>query len=727
MTNRRDALARTLLVGVLAATGALTPAAALAQNAGAAEQAERSNQELVGDFIHYVRIANYQLAEAMGQELLNRGLTPAEFTQLIESGDVARFEETTQRALRVASLEEIAGQMLNMFEEGRLQRARDPEQIQKNIEMLTGNLRGRLMGRQGLVAAGEYAMPQLLAALLDTKNPTLQAEVTRVMVDLGRQAIAPLAAAAMRLPSSQQEIVVNVLGLIPYRTSLPYLADLAANSESQAVREAASRAIDRLGGASADAPNLYLALGEGYYGENSEVTSFPGEDFQLLWSFDPRSGLQMTAIRTPVFHEAMAMRVAERAMQLQQGSGGGGTDALALWVASNFSRDIDAPENYENPAYPGSRRSAEYFAVAAGPQVAEQVLGRALEDRDTPLARRALAAVEQTAGRSALQNGGGSPMIQALTYPNRRVQYEAALAIAASGPTESFSGSDRVVPTLAAAIRGADQQYAAVVASDTEVYQPLRGRLESAGYTVLPQARAVGELDGVIAEVPAVDVLVTVTPNYEQVTGQVEQIRGNLKLAAAPVLVLTSSQGYFDLRGRLQNDPMLTVRQTGLSEQELSRTVSDLVDAASGGPITRDEAGSFTDRSIDALRDLAVSGNGTLRVSDATVQLTSALAEVDAPTKLRLAEILAHLNDSRAQRAIMDEAMKADGDLRVALLGYTTDSAKRFGAMLEERQVQRLNTLVAQGGDQEATAAAALMGALGRANRDLVPLILEGR
>ena len=73
-----------------------------------------------------------------------------------------------------------------------------------------------------------------------------------------------------------------------------------------------------------------------------------------------------------------------------------------------------------------------YCAGAARPAALRRVLDRALEDRDTPLARRAIEALAQSAGESGLRAVASDerPLIVALNYPERRVQYEAALALA---------------------------------------------------------------------------------------------------------------------------------------------------------------------------------------------------------------------------------------------------------------------------------------------------------
>lgn len=690
-----------------------------------AQPQDQSNLDLLKDFIHFVRINNNELAASRARQLLDRGLTPGQFVDLVEqSQELGRFEESVARAMRVADTEPLAAELLRTFEQGKLERARNPEEIARSISALTGPLRGQLMARERLLAAGEYSMPQLLEALLDRGDLNRHAAVQRVMVDLGRQAIIPLCTAMVRLEPAKQETVADVLGLIPYRTSLPFLADLRRTSQSEAVKTACDRAMSRLEGAAgaSEPSDLYLQLGEGYYAEKSELTSFPGEEFQLLWSFDPAIGLVMTPIRTAVFHEAMAMRCAERALQL-----GPSNEGVALWVASNFSREIDTPPGYDNPAYAKDRRDAMYYCVAAGPTVGQMVLGRAIDTNDTPLARRSLAAVESMAGPQLWAGGEARrPLLEALTYPNRRVQYEAALALAAAQPAQAFPGSERVVPTLAGAIREASTMYAAVVTPDNETYQAMRATLEKAGYKVLPAARKFDDLTGPVAEVPGVDLVLAAGLSPDDLGGLVEGLRGSAKLSATPVLALAPADSYAELRRRYASEVAVAVRPQAIGEDMLQAAVTELVTAASGGPITGDEARGYARRSLAALRDLAVSGNPVFNVGDAAQPLTVAMVESTGPTKLELAEVLARVGQQRVQVALMDAAMEAKGDERVALIRKVADSAKRFGNQLEPRQVGRLTELAAKGPEAEATAAAALMGALSLPNSQVVPLIIDG-
>lgn len=742
MTNQRShtrsaALLSLTAAAVFALAGiAAAPSNAFAQDGRSAAPAPRSDAEILGDFMHFVRIANYDLAKSLGDELLAKKLSSVDVVKLVEaSGDVQRFEESMQRAMRVRELEPIAASLSKSFEAGKLSRARSPEEITRAIEELTGTLRGRLLARQRLVAAGEYAMPQLFEAFLDRKNLSRQAEVRKVIIDLGRQSVMPLAATLSKVTPAQQEQIAELMGQVGWRHAVPFLSDLADSTKSDAVKAAATRSIDKLGGsAGLTTAELYRQLAEGFYAEKSELTSFVGEDTQLLWQFLPQSGLSMSAIRTPVFHEAISMSLTERAMKVESSVASGvNPETLALWVASNYSREIDTPAGYVNPAYPvvgaaaegaAARRPADYFGAASGADVAQRVLARAIDTRDTQLARKALGAVQKTAGTRALATGGRTPLVEALNYPNRRVQFDAALAIAGAQPGEAFGGSERVVPTLASSIRGATSLYAVVIASETEQYQVVRKGLEKLGYTVLPQGRSLTDIAGPISEAPAVDVVVASGLSVEAAPHVLDEVRTTAKTAATPVVLMTRPESFIDVSRRYAGTAGVAVRQTGIGEDALGKTVGDLVTTASGGPISEQEARAYAIRSLASMRDLAVSGNSVLNVGDAAPTLMATLADSEGVMKMQIADILSRVNQDRAQRSLMDAALAAPAAERIAMMTLVSDSAKRYGNMLEERHVTRVLELASKGDDAEATAAASLLGALNIPNGQLVPLIV---
>ncbi|MAY73457.1 MAG: hypothetical protein CMJ31_01805 [Phycisphaerae bacterium] len=699
-----------------------------AVNVAPAQDAERSSEQTLSDFIHFVRIGNYEVAEGLGRELLALPGGAESFVELVdESGEGARFDRAVADAQRVDRLQGIAAELSRLYNEGRLALARSPEEITRNIGLLTQGLLGRSQARERLQFAGEYAMPQLLEALLQRGDPILQSEVQTLLVDMRGQAVVPLMTALPNLDASDQELVATILERIGFRQPLPVLLDLHNTTDVDAVKRATARAIRQLGGdVNGGTAAYYGALARGYFDELAEVTSFPDEDQQLLWSYDDGLGLVMQNVRTEVYHEAMAMRFAERALAT-----GAGADAVALWLAANFSRETDTPDGYDNPAYPDSRPDAMFYAVLAGPEPCQEVVDLALETEDTTLARQGIAAIERTAGNRAMLSGadgqGESALVRALGYQNRRVRYDAALAIAGSNPVGQFAGSERVVPTLASMIRDVDSRYAVILTgADREAYDRLRGMVEAQGFRALPPADGgLGDIAQSLAEAPGVE-LVVINASGPRAEGLVDEVRATPKLSVAPIVVLAPATDVQDLRPRFAFDGTVEARAESLTRDEFKATVDRLARTTTGAPIDAVAAQGYIDRSIATLRDLAVSGNEVLNVDEATLQLVAALESATGELQLRVAEVLALVSAGNAQVALLDEALDLSGRDQIAMFGHVTTSVKRIGRAIERRQVGRVLELLDDRRNAErSTSVAALVGALGLSGAELAPIILE--
>jgi HEAT repeat protein len=726
--QNRNLTGLSLSLMLIAGSGlALSSTPAQGSNLAAQPESEIQTQrlELLRDFIHYVKIARFDIASDLGTRLIDTGISEEEFVDLVEqSREQQRFEEAIAAGLRVPVLEPVAAQLELMFREGKLDRARNPDEIARNIALLTEGLRARTLARERLIFAGEYAMPQLLDAYLQNKDLALKAQVQRLMVDMGRGAIAPLMSALPNLDETSQEAVAEVLGLIPYRTSLPVLIDVYQNTTNNAVRQATGRAISRLGGnPGSDLADMYALLADSYYAEPAELTSFPDEDYQLVWNFDPGLGLVMVPVRTPVFHEAMAMRLAERALSLDPQN----DETLALWVSSNYSRSFDTPENYENPMYSSDRRDAEYFGIAVGPEIDQVVLRRGIDSRDTPLVRSAIQAIAQTAGPRSLWGqdlDGRYPLLESLNYQNRRVQFETALALGNAQPAESFNGSERVIPLLASAVKDASARYAIVLTGEErERYDQYRSSLERAGFTVLPPApEGLGQLEAAIAETPTIDLIVS-AQGFDNTLLTIETARTENKTSVSPVLALMGADDLVPMQRQYGRDQSIAVRRQSISNSAFDNSVETLLEVASGGPISLDEADEYATRAIDVLRNLAISNNQVLNISDAASILIDVLEQVDGFTMLDIAEIISYMPQDKAQQAIMDKTLGVSEDMQVEMLTIVADSGKRHGNKLNNRQIRRLIELAQSDNDELASTAAATMGALEVDNDTLLQLI----
>lgn len=721
---------RVMVLSLALAAGALISAPAFAADAP-------KDADLVRDYVHYVRIARYDLAASNAQAMLDRlvppfgkteadkgGITLTAFVKIVDSaGDIQRFEESTARGIKVGEIESVSQKLLNAYDQGKREQARLAAEITKNVQLLVGTSRQRLVARERLIFAGEYAMPQLLENLQKNTDPALSAEIRKVMVDMGRQAIMPLASALPSVEGKMQETLCGILGDIRYKTALPFLYEVALNTAApESVRRSAESAIGKIDSgfdAKLNPAMLYELLGESYYSGSESLISFPREPMQLVWNYIPGGGISATPVATEVFTYTMSMRMAEHALKNDSGS----RNATALWVASNFKREFDTPKDYKHPMYSAGYRDGMYYAVASGPGVANRVLARALSNRDTMLARKAIAAIDKNAGSTVIASDDtGRPLLEALRYPSRRVQYEAALALAGAKPDAAFEGSDRVVPTLGSAIRDVSARYAVVVAGNGELGNSIAGYLRQAGFTVLPPAKSLSDLADGIASAPGIDLIVVSLPGG--LMGEtIDAARSNSRLLATPIVALTSEASEGDLRIKFGRDGTIALLREGSNPAQIAEATGQLLAKNSGGALSPEEAADYQTRALSALRDLAIASGGVFNVADATGPLVTAIETNKGKVREAIAEVLAHVNVKAAQVALADTALAAEGEEMLMLVSKLTASAKRFGNQLDERHIKRIMDVAGKGSDEQATAVAGLIGSLNLPNTSIVPML----
>jgi hypothetical protein len=694
---------------------ALAAVAVLASVALAQPQDEeaRTPAQMLEEFIHYTLIAKPELAAGWAQKLLQTTGSDAELAEVLSEDSKLneRFERALAWAQRVPDLEVIAGELDRRIAEGRLALARDQERIERAIGMLTGNLRMKLHAGQQLAAAGEYAIPKLLRTVVETKDDRLRIACGDMMVEIGRTGVTPLCTALPGLDDRNQRFVCNVLGEIKLPHAAPYLKELAGDEKAAAAtRDAALRAFRGVGGVDASLGDLYTALGRQYFNEAESLIAYPYEATNNVWSYDAMAGLEATAVPTAIYSEVMAMRTAAKALALDASSEG----ALSLFVASNLRRENELPSGADDPIYGENRYSPAFYATVFGTRVCQDVLAMGIDRLDSPLVRDAIAALSQTTGGANLfsATGGRQPLIEALQYPDRRVQYESALTLARALPEQRFSGDVAIVPLLASAVRSAGKSFAAVVAADEEDRRIATTRLESLGYTVIAAGPTFDEVRVELAGGPGVDLVVLQAPDAERGTLAVGEVHAHPRSAATPVLVLASAQEMPELRRAFRDDVRVNVARTRIADDEFAAAVSRVLQTGAGGRMTEAEAEAYAIESIMALRDIAISGNTAYTIEDAQGALLLALAERQGSLRLSVADIVALLPSSEAQQALFDAALAAKGEEQVELLDRVAASVKRHGSHAEERQIQGLLDLIANASGTTAEAAARVHGAL---------------
>jgi HEAT repeat protein len=696
----------------------LTPApAAPAQDA----------DQLWADFGHYVLIAQPQLAGEAANALVE-----VEAGTLLDAVEAGRFDDPSrifQRAAGMESIRDVAAELQTKIQSARLDRSREPQRIADDINRLDKGQRAYQNAVNRLRAAGQFAAPQMLATLLDRDRENLHPLLMRAMVDIGQPIVQPLAIALPDLPSNAQGQIARVLADIGYPQSMPALKQVIESDQTApAARQnaqAAIQAIARNSRASADTPaaQLYLALGNGAYrtatNNPQALDSYDAEtDTGVVWVYrrdltiNGEPGLVPIVVPGSVVGDAVAMQAAETALALNPDL----DPALSLFIMANLRRENRLPAGEADPSYGSDRQAPRFYAMTAGPQRLQDVLDRALRDNDADLALDAIAALSATASLDALQ-----PLTRGLAFPDRRVRFRAAEALARALPDTSFENDFRVVPALADGVRQSENPVALVVAPDQQDRNQLSGTLSDQGFRTV-NAPSVAEAAGTLNSVPGIDLLV-VRAQPTAVRENVSASRGNFKLASAPVLAVVSTADQSSVANLFENDPRVTV--VAVDNADLDQAI-DLAEAGfSGAELSAEEATDFALTALSLLETIALVSS-PFEINDALPALIAAV-ESDERTQVVTAagDVLRHLDEPDAQAALADTALAKSGPEQVALLIDLAESANAHGNLIPAATTDQLLELVKNSTGDTANAAAQAHGALALPTRNAVDLILN--
>ncbi|NBC10608.1 MAG: hypothetical protein GVY24_02595, partial [Planctomycetes bacterium] len=111
--------------------------------------------QLWEDFCHYVLIARPELAGDAGRQLLDTA--DAETLLAAVEGSTYDTRKVLDRARKTETVKDVAAQLATAIQDARIDRARDPERIARDIELLALGDRANVNATARLKAAGQYA------------------------------------------------------------------------------------------------------------------------------------------------------------------------------------------------------------------------------------------------------------------------------------------------------------------------------------------------------------------------------------------------------------------------------------------------------------------------------------------------------------------------------------------------------------------------------------------
>ena len=674
-------------------------------------------------FVHNVMIAKPEAAVAAANALLAQGVQPSDLAAAIDGADLGkRIDDAFRRSRRMAEVADASAALETKLEAGRQLLARKIDRIEEAVKMLVGPMRGQMMAKERLMAAGEYAVPALLRQIVEGRDLSLEAASTRTLIEMRRQAALPLALVLPSLDPAAQRKVCTILGQLGYPVAVPVLLDLAqAKGTTADVAGAAMDAVRALGAKDQPAHEAYSATAYSFLTGDASLAAFPSESMQNIWKWTEFGGLAADRVSTRVYFDVMAMFLSRRALELDASD----DRALAVFVAADIRREAGLGDGIVDPLFAGQGRSAQFYATASGPKTMQDVLQIGLDLGDTGLVRSSLAALRETAGAAAMVGDGSTAVVKALGYPDRRVQFEAAFALASVAPKTAFTGSEQVVPLLAQAIRGGSQTFAGIISPGAEDAQKISGSLRTLGFVPLTAAANASEFGAISARNAGCDVVV-VAGNGAQIRLQFEAVRATRTGAKMPVIVVAQPADKGALDG-LAADGRTVVLGADISDDAFKAGVDALVTKAFGARVGAADSSRYVTEGIDALTRIGFANGSVYKISAAESGLVDALRTQEGPVKVSVAGLLSMIDSTRAQRAVIDAALAANGDEQAMLLSPVAQGARRFGSKATTAQADAVRELVRTAGGSVAEAAAAAFGALSLPSSEAVDLILKSR
>jgi hypothetical protein len=663
----------------------------------------------VENYWHYGKIARYDLAAAEGQKILESKDNPVAILETFEKVAASHKDNMDQWLLRwqgVDPMRDVSVQIINVINEGYRTRRADPVFIESSIKRLSTNERAYRIGMGRLRESGELAVPIMLDYLRDPAKKEYHNSIRRALRDLGVLSLNPLLAATEMKDNETLITVISALGDIGYDVSVPYLARLANSPDHPAaVQAAAVQAVGRIGAGDAKSLNvadLYYQLAEKFYYNNAAFGASKASPVAYVWFWNDETGLRRTDVPAPIFNDIMAMRESEYALKIDPNKG----DAVSLWLASNYKRESDLPDGATDPTRAENQPSAHYYGVAAGAQYLNNALARSLRDRDSEVALRVIKSLQEIVGQSNMLTGNGQSLLDALQYPDRLVRFEAAFAIAAALPQESFLGQERVVPLLAEAVSQTGRPNVLVLVSEDKLNGQVQA-LKDAGYG----ATGGGSAEAAVAasnSLPSVDViLVSGDLDAKEIDLLISMSMANARLSRSAKLVMIQSDAS-PYAVQAQSDMLMNT--TKATEGEPLKTALEEARTRSGAlPLDEQAATAYALRSAGLLKNLAISRGQVLDLAAAEPTLLAALDDARPDIVKASGEVLGLMNSQNAQVGLLANASE-DGvadDVKISLYKSLATNAKFYGNKLDDAQIAVLQGVVEKAENLDVRSAAA--------------------
>lgn len=579
-------------------------------------------------------------------------------------------------------------------------RYKDPERIKFFINRLGGKPEERSYAIEQLRRSGPAAVPPMIEQLRDQQaDAKAKEKIYSALLKMNRDAAPPILACIDSKNDELRGLAVDWFisraddRVVPYLWYLHGRKDLPEAARRQAT-EALSR-FTRTPVKELDDPRAKCVKeAEKYY--NHQVDFPPGMPLNV-WRWDDKAGPIVQKVTPSQAEEYWGAFWAQKAMELDSGYQPAQVSFLSTLVDKAHERS-----GVEQPLAKSSPEVSQLLAGARS-QLLESVLEKAMAENRTGVALGAVRALAPVGEWRLIRptDKGSTPLIRALSYPDRRVQMAAAEAVLQVPASEPFPGNSRVIEVLRRAVASDAAPRALVGYADSTVGQQLAGRLRQFGYepAVAMTGRQVLKLAGELGDVE----IAFLDPNITEVGGinaVVAQLRGSADTAGIPIVILALPEQEAAMKSVASRYPRVTVISPPPASNELLKEKLDpIVKEMHRTPLSEAERKAFALQALDWLNRIAAGEKDGYDVRPADGAVIRALANDELAPKA--AAVLSHRSGKLAQQALADTILNESRSpaVRADVSKHLRLSLQRHGTLLKPDQLAAIARLPAAAQD----------------------------
>jgi hypothetical protein len=354
----------------------------------------------------------------------------------------------------------------------------DPASIKALIEKCTSeDIEVHWSAIRQLTAIGAFAVPQLLDEALNNErmaSGSRKLAAFLVLRSMSTAATPPLVVALRCAANDDADVLATLTARNPDARAVPPLAAIAGNpARPENVRKAASDALaaivsDPARVARLNAADAYFLLAQRYYYADPALLELTSDATRGIWHWNPdgknfAERLVFEPVSPAAYPRLMAAEAILTGMEQKHSS----PNLIELYICNNYMMLEEAAALKDKAPLPQAIKAAN---EALGAEYLYPALGRALRDSNQPLARRCVEALASVGDpRPPREN----TLVSAMTYPDRFVRIEAALAFLQLSPMGELGGTDETARVIAAALGAPVRPRVAILTGDVDLFQRL--------------------------------------------------------------------------------------------------------------------------------------------------------------------------------------------------------------------------------------------------------------